>query len=38
MARPAVIVDHYTYEGTDAHRTLQLLGELWSHHVHDRSP
>lgn len=38
MTRPSVIVDHYTYEGTDAHRTLQLLGELWSHHVHGRSP
>ena len=37
MARPAVIVDHYTYEGTDAHRTLQALGELWSHHVYGAS-
>jgi MOSC domain-containing protein YiiM len=37
MARSSVSVDNYTYEGTDAHRTLQLLGELWSHHVHGGS-
>jgi MOSC domain-containing protein YiiM len=38
VARPTIVVDHYTYEGTDAHRTLQLLGELWSHHVHGGDP
>ncbi|MGA1353122.1 MAG: hypothetical protein ACO31V_08750, partial [Ilumatobacteraceae bacterium] len=38
MAHSSVSVDNYTYEGTDAHRTLQLLGELWSHHVHGGSP
>ena len=38
MARTSVSVDNYIYEGTDAHRTLQLLGELWSHHVHGGSP
>jgi MOSC domain-containing protein YiiM len=38
MASSTVSVDNYTYEGTDAHRTLQLLGELWSHHVHGGSP
>lgn len=38
MARSTITVDQYTYEGTDAHRTLQLLGELWSHHVHGGDP
>ena len=38
MPDSTLIVDHYTYEGTDAHRTLQLLGELWSHHLHGGSP
>ena len=38
MARPVVIVDNYTYEGTDAHRTLQALGELWNHHVFGGAP
>ncbi|GDX15147.1 hypothetical protein LBMAG03_12460 [Actinomycetes bacterium] len=38
MARTTVSVDNYTYEGTDAHRTLLNLGELWAHHVHGRTP
>jgi len=38
MTRPTIVVDHYTYEGTDAHRTLLLLGELWGHHVHGGDP
>jgi MOSC domain-containing protein YiiM len=38
MARPTVIVDHWTYEGVDAHRTLQHLGDLWLHHAHGRTP
>lgn len=38
MARPAIIVDEWIYEGTDAHRTLLHLGDLWLHHVHGRSP
>lgn len=38
MARPVVAVDHWTYEGTDAHRTLLHLGDLWLHHVHSSSP
>jgi MOSC domain-containing protein YiiM len=38
MARPTVTVDTWTYEGVDAHRTLQHLGDLWSHHVHGRTP
>ena len=36
MARATIGVDNYTYEGTDAHRTLHNLGELWAHHVHRR--
>jgi hypothetical protein len=38
VARPTVIVDDWTYEGVDAHRTLQRLGDLWLHHAHGRSP
>ena len=37
MARTTISVDNYTYEGTDAHRTLHNLGELWAHHVHRRA-
>lgn len=37
MARATLVVDNYTYEGTDAHRTLHNLGELWAHHVHERT-
>jgi len=38
IARPTVVVDNWTYEGVDAHRTLQHLGDLWLHHVHGRMP
>lgn len=38
MARPIIAVDHWTYEGTDAHRTLLNLGDLWLHHLHHNSP
>ncbi|MFM8712249.1 MAG: MOSC domain-containing protein [Actinomycetota bacterium] len=38
MARPTVTVDNWTYEGVDAHRTLQHLGDLWLHHTHGRTP
>lgn len=38
MARPTVTVDTWTYEGVDAHRTLQHLGDLWLHHTHGRTP
>lgn len=38
MARPTVVVDTWTYEGVDAHRTLQHLGDLWLHHAHGRTP
>lgn len=38
MARAAVLVDNWTYEGVDAHRTLQHLGDLWLHHTHGRTP
>lgn len=38
MARPTTIVDNWTYEGVDAHRTLLHLGDLWSHHMHGRTP
>ena len=38
MARSTIIVDHYTYEGTDAHRTVLLLGEVFGHHLHGASP
>ena len=38
MSRETIVVDNYTYEGTDAHRTLHNLGELWAHHVHRRAP
>lgn len=38
MARPVITVDDWTYEGTDAHRTLLHLGDLWLHHVHGGSP
>jgi MOSC domain-containing protein YiiM len=37
MGRPPLIVDHWTYEGTDAHRTLLNLGDLWMHHLHQRA-
>jgi MOSC domain-containing protein YiiM len=38
MPRETIAVDNYTYEGTDAHRTLHNLGKLWEHHVHRRTP
>ncbi len=38
MARPTFVVDDYTYEGVDAHRTLANLGDLWLHHAHGRTP
>jgi hypothetical protein len=38
VARQTITVDHYTYEGTDAHRTLLHVGELWAHHAHGREP
>jgi hypothetical protein len=38
MAHPVLIVDDWTYEGTDAHRTMLHLGDLWLHHVHGASP
>ena len=38
MARSTLVVDNYTYEDTDAHRTLQALGDLWNHHVHGGAP
>ena len=38
MARPTITVDNWTYEGVDAHRTLQHLGDLWLHHAHGRTP
>lgn len=38
MARPTIIVEQWTYEGVDAHRTLHHLGDLWAHHVHGRTP
>lgn len=37
MARATITVDNYSYEGTDAQRTLHNLGELWAHHVHGRT-
>jgi len=37
MARQTTVVDTWTYEGVDAHRTLQHLGDLWLHYVHGRS-
>jgi len=38
MARATFIVDDWMYEGVDAHRTLQNLGDLWLHHAHGRAP
>ena len=38
MARETIVVDSWTYEGTDAHRTLLHLGDLWAHHAHGRVP
>jgi len=38
MARANVVVDNWTYEGVDAHRTLSNLGDLWLHHAHGRAP
>lgn len=33
MSRETIVVDNYTYEGTDAQRTLLNLGEIWQHHL-----
>lgn len=38
MARSIITVDKWTYEGTDAHRTVLHLGDLWLHHMHSGEP